>query len=451
MKKIIKNIVAGILGAMLLNACVLEQEPISQITKDNFYRNANDAEAAINACYDGLQSYRANHYTLLSTGVMSDEMIATRGGNFTRHQNFEPNLDQGNVGDIWRGGFFGINRCNDVMENVPGITDGALDKDRILGEAYFIRAFLYYDLHMLYGNLPIITEENRTIETVTSITRSPVAEVQAFIIEDLMKSESMLGEASENKTRLNKWAAKSLLAKVYLTRRESGDFEKAADLTNEIIQNGGYSLLPAEVLGNLFQAGKQGTEETIFEIYFDGIAMNGNGISNQTVPGGTYRVLPEQPIIDLYEAENDTVRGKVAIDSTELGEIFINKYVQVDGDDPNIVVFRLADIILLRAEALNELGQTNEAKVLVNQIRERALLPPTTATSQEELRDAIAKERSLELSFENQRWYDLRRTGKAVSTIPELTTPDREIWPVPLREVQLNGNLGQNPSYEGEG
>jgi hypothetical protein len=115
----------------------------------------------------------------------------------------------------------------------------------------------------------------------------------------------------------------------------------------------------------------------------------------------------------------------------------------------NVVMLRLADVVLMRAECLNELGRTQEAIPFLNQIRTRAGLDPTTAVTQEEVRQAIEDERFVELCFEGHRWWDSIRTNRAtVLSAPRLTNPDRVLWPVPGRDIDLNPNLlPQNPSY----
>ena len=187
----------------------------------------------------------------------------------------------------------------------------------------------------------------------------------------------------------------------------------------------------------------------------------GTDEQNGGVTGELGVFLPSQKFLDGLE-EGDLRRSTLVFDGdglfrpqivkyirpfsrTELGTSVPNRTAEADN---NIIIYRLAGIILLRAEALNYLGRTEEAAALLNQIRERAGLPATTATTQEELKAAILKERGYELAFEGHRWFDLVRNGEALNEIETLTNPDRLLLPIAQREIILNENIdSNNPSY----
>jgi hypothetical protein len=248
-----------------------------------------------------------------------------------------------------------------------------------------------------------------------------------------------------------------MLAKVYLYRNAPGDYALALAETEEVMADNQYKLVPGANYADLFTVGKQNTSETIFEIsYRPNSAVESQSLDRETVPypNNNPRILPEQKIINAFRANPTDLRLPISL-GVHNNITYTRKYepapptTNVRGvQTSNVIILRLADVILMRAEALNELGRTGDAVPFLNQIRERAGLTPTTATMQEEVRLAIENERYLELAFEGQRWFDLVRTGRATQLVPQLTNPERILWPVPAREIDLNPNLlPQNPSY----
>lgn len=456
MKELKCLLVAAVLG---LTACdnVLEVEPVSDILAENFYSNAAGAEAALMNAYNFIQNPVAQNFISVPL-VVSDEAIMTRGGNFTRHHTFEPTSVQGNVGDMWRETYFAIHACNDVLESVPTIDDPSLDADRVMGEAYFLRGMAFFYLTRYYGRIPLVTESSKSANADFNVGRSEVPQVYEQIIADLLEAERLLPAPSQNRARASQGAARAMLAKVYLYRNAPGDYELALAETEEVMADPQYQLVAGENYGSLFEVGAQNTSETIFEIsYRPNTSVEGHGLDDETVPypNNNPRIVPTEKIIAAFNENPQDLR----IPAT-LGEydsiIYIRKYERNAPDEiarlpqaNNVIIVRLADVILMRAECLNELGQTNEAIAFLNQIRTRAGLPPTTAVSQAEVRMAIANERFLELAFEGHRWFDLVRTNRAVDVLaPRLSNPDRILWPVPGRDIDLNPNLlPQNPSY----
>ncbi|HSF89827.1 MAG TPA: RagB/SusD family nutrient uptake outer membrane protein, partial [Saprospiraceae bacterium] len=181
--------------------------------------------------------------------------------------------------------------------------------------------------------------------------------------------------------------------------------------------------------------------------------------------------LPANDLIAAFDAENDLIRKNASIVFEDVSGLwsdshypqtqypFINKWRNFGGDGAqNYIFIRLADILLLKAEALNEAGDVSGAAAIVDQIRDRVDLNPTTANTQAAMRLAIEKERRLELAYEGVRWYDLKRTGRAIEVmsaakgadgnpIGYMLTPERLLWPIPQAELDKNANLTQNPGY----
>ena len=452
------SLFAGLLLALSSCGELLELSPPSQIVAENFWKTAGDAEAGLINAYNSMQSSMQDNFIIVPL-VLSDDTRANSGGNFTRHEGFVATAVHGNVANIWRDVYDAIHGANDVLANVPAITDPALQKDRVLGEAYFIRGWAFYQMTLLFGKIPLPLEPSKSSAQDFNIKRSEVAEVYAQITKDLLEAEKRLPAThpSNNRARPAKGSARAWLAKVYL-QQPTPNYALALTKCEEIMADAQYKLVAGANFFDIFQAGKQNTTETIFEMSFrPSTATEGHGLDRETVPytGAAFRVRPAQKIIDAFKASAGDLRATASLGRNGTTD-YIRKYEQAPPTTtnrgtqaPNLVYLRLADIILLRAECLNELGRTADAIPFLNQIRTRAGLAATTAVSQAQVRQAIRDERFLELAFEPHRWYDLIRWNIAVGSVPNLTEANRDriLWPVPARELDLNPNLDQNPSY----
>ena len=450
------------LAALTLACDVLDQEPVSDISSANFFKTANDAEAAIIGCYDGFQGNGfVTMLYVLQPIVASDETFPSRGGNYTRINTFQVNPNQGDINNLWQVVYSGVHRCNDVIENVPNISDPAIEdeRDRIMGEAYFLRAYHFWHLTRWWGKIPLPLQTTQSTEGL-DIPREELSVVYDQIISDLEEAERLLPADVDNRARASKAAARALMARVFLFRNQENDYANALEKTSLILDDDAYALVSGVDFGKIFRVGEQNTAETIFEISVrPNVQLEDQGLDGELVPapGNRGRIRPEQKILDAFAENPEDLRIPVTLDTVpDTTTVFINKWIvgpidQVENrrlQDPNVVLLRLADVILMHAECLNELGQTQEAIPFLNQIRARAGLESTTAVSQEEVRQAIMDERFLELAFEGIRWFDLVRWGIAVQEVEELEDPDRILWPIPVREIDLNPNLlPQNPSY----
>lgn len=469
MKKYYILLISILSFAFIFHSCedILDQQPVSAIASSNFYKSATDAEAAINGCYDAFQGDMAN--IMLSPTVIGDDGFGISGGNNTRMQTFAVNSGQGNIGDHWRNMYFAISRCNDAIEGIPAIKDPAIESKRaqLIGEAYFLRAWAYFQLVRWYGPVPLTIKSIRSMGDDIYPSRSPVNVVYDQILSDLVEAEKNLGATLPNRFRASKGAAKAMLARVYLhsvavTGTEPSQkqeyYTQALAKCEEIMTDQQYKLMDGDKYAELFTIGKQNTSESIFELsYKPNIAQEAHGLDIEYVPavGNNYRVRPDNKIIAAFDNSIGDKRKNISLSSYN-NKPYINKYTAGHPSitsnrrlqDCNVVILRLADVILMRAEILNELGRTNEAIPFLDQIRNRAGLAATTATTQADVRLAIENERYLELCFEGVRWFDLVRTGRAQTHIPALTNPDKILWPVPDHEIGLNPNiLPQNPSY----
>jgi len=375
-----------------------------------------------------------------------------------------------NISRDWKYFYGLIGTCNGVIERTPkavGLDAGR--RDEIIGEASFMRGFLYFGMVQLWGGVPIVTKP------VPEITSDNFAEVYSIlypdsktqdevytqIINDLTTAVNQAPTAyGPTKMRGTKAAAHAILAKVYATRQPA-DWNKVNEHADAVIASG-FSLLPS--YEQLWDGMHENSAESIFELDCIGGATGSNWGSSMFV-GKDWKKFntPTHDLVDLFDAEQDMVRKNSSIlfqKITSWTDVnwdisnypFCYKMRNTNGTQ-NQILLRLADILLLKAEALTELGQLDAvsgAQYYVNLVRSRAKLAPTTATTADALRTAIAKERRLELAFEGHRWYDLKRTGKAIETMTALgytLNENKLLFPIPQGERDKNINLKQNPGY----
>lgn len=478
--------------ALTLPSCddYLALNPLSVTTMENAYRTANDAEAALIGAYD---SFAQEYYiwdNIIFSDVISDNHYA--GGDnpeIYAVDDLTINPTNGRLFANWSQLYNAIAKANVVLDRVPLINDPKIDvggrRNQILGEASFLRAYHYFHLVTLWGGVPLITAPvSSTDPAETHIPRATVNEVYARIIADLEFAAENLpdqygDDASINKARATRGAANAMLAKAY-AQKPDRDYTKVLDYANEVINSpAGYALLAQ--FDHLWDGNHYNNAESIMEVQFVGGTEANWGpqlVLPPSISGDTWRkfVVPSQDLVRAFDDEGDVVRKNASIlfETAPWSDEFWS--VEVGGSVPfaykwksaagwastnRQYLLRLADIILLKAEALNELGRTEEARDEVDRIRARVQLGPTPASDQAEMRLAIEKERRLELVQEGQRWNDLRRYGRAVEVMNNLNeidlrtntrknynmTETKLLLPIPQSERNRNLQLGQNEGY----
>lgn len=470
----IKRILPVVFSCIFLGACtkVTIQVPNSSITPSNFYKTATDADNAINGCYDILQNLPVN-FEIWGDG-RTDVLAATDRPTSSDLQVTTGNVSSGNdyVAGGWSSLYSGINRCNGVIKNVPAITDAALSnrKDRIMGEAYFLRGLFYFYLTRTFENVPLILEPYQDLSGNFYPKQSDRTAIFAQIEKDFKMAETMIPDLPfsttlENKGKATKGAVRSALADLYLWEKK---YQEAADVSALVISSpANYTLVPGANFGNLFTAKNQ--SESILEIQYNNANQEGTGnqdlnrLTELFLPiGGSYnagnwRYMPSVALMAALPStdlrQNITYRNTGASPAPyrDANKIYFAKYQgTLVGStlyfDSNFIIYRLAQVILMRAEALNELGQTPAAITLLNQIRTRAGLAGTTATTQADVRLAIEAERFTEFPCEGKRYFDLVRTGR-YAAVTGFTNTSYLRWPLPANELINNPNLVQNPGY----
>lgn len=454
--------------SLSLFACekVTEQVPESLITGSNFFKTASDADNAIIGCYDAMQINAINY--VIWGDARTDVFAST-----DRSSSGELQLSNGNVGSSngfasWNFLYSAMNRINNVLKYVPPMTDPALAarKERILGEAYFLRAMVYFYLTRTFENAPLVLEpfEGGTANLYPAL--SDRAALFAQIETDLKAAldrvpDVPFGSTLENKGRATKGAIRSALADLYLWQKK---YEDAAEMARLVITSpANYSLVPGANYASIFVS--KNTSESIFEIQYNYTYQEGNNNTltdlflpiGATYNAGNWRFQPSDAVFDALPVNdlrrNATFRnsGPVPAPYRDPNQWHIVKYPGTVANnvlqwDSNRIVYRLSEIILFRAEALNESGKTADAIPLLNQIRNRAGVGNTTAVTQAEVKLAIEKERLSELVYEGKRYYDLVRTGR-YAAVTGHSNVNWVRWPIPASELVINPNLVPNPGY----
>lgn len=491
MKKLLYILVSAATASGLLSSCAdkLDLKPISQTTvgdggqgtAGSFIKDRATAEAAIAACYAYFKNGGAEYYVLdyFNIGDAQSDNAYAGADNADGFQIDEFKIQSTNVwvGRDWGYLYAHISNANAVIINVPKVTDPNLSqtrKNQIVAEAKFIRARAYFDLVRLFGDVPLVIEELPTItsDNLAQIypllypSRKPVADVYAQIIKDLEEAGPDAPATAANKGFATQGAIYTLLSKVYATQQPA-NWNKVKENTDKVMALG-YDLLP--VYEQLWDGAHENSVESIFEINFDSWETGGNWGTNM-FNGNDWKKFcnPSNDMIKAYDDEKDVVRKASTLRFENVTGKWSDKYLPVanfpfftkmrktDGTQ-NIIIYRLSDVLLLRAEALNELGDLGGARTLVDRVRNRVNLTGTTAADQASMRLAIEKERRLELAFEGQRWYDLLRTNRAITVMQAVKdgngnslgyqlNENKLKWPIPQGEKDKNANLTQNPGY----
>jgi hypothetical protein len=484
------------LGASCNN--FLNPKPSDVLTTENFYKTAEDAVAAVNAVYGQCQYLYL--YFFYVSDISGDDVIATANFGSDGHQLADYTFDRtlSWFDYVWTNSYQAITQANIVLQRVPSITMDTTERRRILGEAHFLRALLYFNLVRFYSDVPLVLTP-LTSASQAQLPRTPAATVYAQIITDLDTAIVYLPLANTysgtDVGRASQGAAQALLAKVYLTQ---GNWTQAAAEAATLIQTGQYSLNTSWLTS--FQVSAQLTNpEDIFQIFYasptEAAGVLGSIVTLFNLPSGypggdAYGLMQAIPsLVSSYSATD--VRGNH-------GGIMISPYTDLDNrtttwtvpagaafhkwlDETNAqnmtaraweqqgnswIILRYADVLLMYAEAVNE-GGTPVAGLTrdgtYNQVLLRAdpSATPEGGLGQDDFRDSLRVQRRKEFLMEGQRWFDLSRWGVLDSTITAKTTeivalyPGEttvhgvvsNLFPIPQTEINVDPKLTQNPGY----
>ena len=481
------NLIAIALLGFSFSSCsdFLEQNPQTDLSENDFYKTADDILSAVNGVYSSLQEGDIYGNWYVFGEIPSDNTRNQLSGSVTTQNEFDQfYIDTQNsmIANFWKAAYKVINRTNTVLGRIDGIEINTELANRYKLECKFIRALMYFNLVRVYGDVPLILKEISISESY-DILREPKENVYNQIIADLKEAQDLpVSYSTAEDGRATQGAAKALLANVYMTLHK---YAEAETILAEIIKSGQYSLLentPGSLnidgYKNVFSPVNHNSKEGIFEIQFlKGGYGEGSNYANNFAPensgtnvvavGGTGgNNIPEMDIYNAYEEgdlRRDFSMSLGYYDNRKNNEWVESRYVCKFMDVPyqnndasnNYPVIRYADVILMYAEALNQNGKTAEACKYLNMTRRRGFGYQTTETSPVDLQTTdkaqfalmVEQERRVELAFENHRWFDLIRTGRAVEVMRSKGFSLNEtnlICPIPQKQIDVNPKLTQN-------
>jgi hypothetical protein len=495
MKKIVYT--GFLLLICMITSCsdFLNKEPYEDPGAETI-RDEASAIAMTNAAYQPMQRPKLYNMRMWALDIVAGNSEVGAGGGddgieTIQLANFVAGPDNFAAIDLWRGPNPGILYCNTVLENVPGMNISEDIKNRCIGEAKFLRAGYYFILVQLFGDVPLSLTPSEPGDDLFPQRTGKEKIYNEVIIPDLLEAISILPRrenyGSKDLGRASKGAAAGMLAKVYLTL---GQYQKSVEMC-DMVESLGYVLNPdySDCFGG--EEKHKNTAESLFEIQYYGLTKAGfwddenqacwlstyMGPRNSGWVGGGYGWnQPTQEFVDQYE-DGDLRKDKTIL--YEGGPLFDGKQYKsamsttgynvrkflvplsvspdYNTNSASIIVLRYADVLLMKAEALNELGNTTDAEEPLYNVRKRAGLTDRSDVenlSQEQMREKIRHERRMELAFEGHSWFDMIRWDNGryalnfLHSIGKVNAQAKHLLlPIPQKEIDSNPNLKQNPGY----
>lgn len=489
---------AIVAGTLWLTGCsdFLNESDPSNFTVENYFTKPEHARSSINAIYTNLREPLNSGFgggawmmTEFGTGLAQTDLGQAVNSYFIK--DLRNTSDNGYGVTYWQNYYRGIGNANLSIEKIPTIAMDAAEIKKLLGEAHFLRAFYYFNLVRMFGNVPLVTKPMSLESTELKPAAATPDDVYKLIVEDLKTAEAAGLPWKDISGKASMGAVKSLLAKVYLTmagyplQKGAAYYDLAAKKAEEVIDSKQFKLF--DTYADLHNPAKKNVDENIFMIQFKTQIVPGT-IQSAIIPynknisqysdetGGIYatadfvksydpadlRAKEKQFFFTKFTNEKD--RNQVV----DLGGYFIYKHfdtvaqTSTANSDLNWSVIRYADVLLIYAEASNEVnGPSAKAYDAVNATRTRAELPNLTGLSKDQLREAVWKERWYELCFENITWFDMVRLRKAFNVTTKqfdnyvghkfsygpVVTERELLFPLPTNEIRNNTNLKQNKGY----
>lgn len=514
MKKIFYIATLCVCALATLGACddYLTVESPDQLTSGNFWRNQTDAEAGLASAYSQMyiMTYRSDRWTFPEVKwpveAYREDIIAIGNDamnypNWVELGNYTYTNGNSQVSQYWESYYKGISYANQVIEKTAEIADGSIDatqRGNIVAEGRFLRA--WYHMQLLL-NWERIIQRDRYITNSAELSK-PLAErtdTWDFVCEDLKAAATQLPAAydADNTGRATCGAAYAYLGFAYLTRAYEEPAQKQTFLKNALdaLNNvKGYGLV--KDFNGMFNGTNKNNRESVFEIQFS-MSSDGGAIYRTQFHqwmgseelGGWDEILPTQILMDEYMKEGMTATtgrydtrlyetvwyqcpyfndGNGRVWGYDYDAWFCNangsynrpvfrKFLPATADEMwqnytaiNVPLMRYANVMLMKAEALNESGETAQAIPLINEVRSvHGDMPAMTGSSQEAVRSQIEHERMLEFPLENFRWYDLRRWGKLSEAMQKAGRSNfresiHSFYPVPLTEINANDQLNND-------
>ena len=427
--------------------------PISERNVVNYYKTQSDFEVAINGAFDALQSNGTFGVKYVLFMEMRADNTANGGGATGLAETLEDIDTFGEIptaselNDSWIASYDGIARANTIISRIDDITFTSDDvKNRIKGEAHFIRSMLYYHLAVIFGNVPLVTAEVTAPQNM-NLNQVSADQVFAQIATDLTAAEGLLPTTG----RVSSGAAAALLGRVYL---QAGDNASAVAPLKRVVASNVYSL--EANYADIWGPANEGSSEILFQVEFmSGNVGEGSSFTDMFtasgvaggVGGGVAPQTVTQDFIDSYEA-GDLRQGATLSDSATVEKFEDNPTSPFDSD-VNWVEIRYAEVLLNLAEAV---GEGAEGYGYINQVRARAGLAAIDGTTPGSYNDKLLHERRIELAFENKRWPDLLRHGKAKSVMAShLSIGEGSVtllFPIPQSQIDVAPDeMSQNAEH----
>jgi hypothetical protein len=483
---------------ILMAGCMefLEESDKSNFTLDNYFTKPEHATSVVNAIYADLipitlSGFGGGAWMMVefATGLADTELGQAYNSLFVR--DLVNNSDNAYGQTIWTSYYRGIANANLAVSKIPDITMNETLKKRLIGQAKFMRAYYYFNLVRIFGNIPLITEPLDLSSKELYASPAKPEDVYTQIVKDLTDAENSGLPMMDATGRASMGAVKSLLSSVYLTmaghplQKGNEYYKLAADKAKEVIDSKSFSLFPSYF--DLHNPDKKNIGENIFMTQFAAFILPSTwqvsiipynrGISQYRAETGG--IFANEEFVKSYEPNDKRTREKefyytsftLRADRTktlELGDYYLYKHFDVTAQlittssGMNWPIMRFAEVLLIFAEASNEAnGPNNSAYEAVNLIRKRAELPELSNLSKDQFREAIWREKWFELSYENKTWFDMVRIKKAFNVktrkfenfaghkfVYGPTLTERELlFPIPTAEIRNNPNLIQNQGY----
>lgn len=477
------------IGMLGLGSCskFLDEDPKHLVNIKNFYKTEQDAVSAINAIYAYLNSISTGstagvyHSTFwVTAGLASDEMETQQIGTpqFDQMSTFTYGPQNAALQEIWTMHYKTITLANIAIERIPLIDMNTSLRNRLVGEAKFLRGLMYFNMVRMFGKIPMVLKEEEPLRPQVS----EVAAIYAQIHSDLQSAETDLPlsyDAKNGRGRATKGAAYALDAKVYLTEK---NWKKAAEMAKVVIDSKQYDLW--ENFADAFKLANRGGKEAVFSVGFGDaggaiifwevgqflVRLLPTQLSEEGVVNAQGWQYPTQQLYDSYDPldQRRAVSFITTVHKSDGSTITIRPYFQKYWDrvaepkgnesSQDFPVIRYSDVLLMYAEAMNEDDQSLIAHEYINKVRKRArfdgtvyknAVPDYTGLSKDAFRAAVLKERRMELAAEGHRWFDLARTNTLETLVPQakpgvVPAARNYLFPVPQTERELNPNLPQN-------
>jgi starch-binding outer membrane protein, SusD/RagB family len=424
----------------------LSESPSNAIPSESAITDAGTARAAIIGAYDAVQGYYASNYPTLGT-ITADNVIFN--GTLSQYLQLDQNAiptDNAITVPAYQGIYKAINSANAVIATVGTIADPLLtgtEKNKILGEAYFIRALGYFDLARGWGGVQLQLKPTSDLSTLKGVKRSTLSATYDQVLADLVQAETLLPEDATTRNRAQKSAVRALRARLHLYREQWVDAESYA--TQVIANTPKYSLVKPY---KIFFTSPFLSAESVFELSFS--SNDKNSFWNLWYPstvGGQFTLKPSNPVVaKLNDAKIGGTRNTLiaGTGATVYGVLY---NTISSSTDPSYVI-RIAELYLIRAEARAKKATPDLPGAIsdLNLVRARADVPAFTGATQAEVIQAIEDENSLEFAFESHRWFDLVRT-KRVGDILGVTNTNFWLFPLPYSDILSDPDVTQNPGY----